>query len=179
MPKRILLPILITTSVIGIGTGTYIATQPLSSYAQISSNLPINSSSPEVTRTIEESFVGQRPRSNDFAYAKDLGVDTSKVEDAQTKVKEAEVNLKTEMQNTRTAIKDAIVTKARAKNISNDIIGKYEETYQKLTDSQRELKVKLANGDTTIQSIRDLRTKINDNLKNFKQAETTIKQAII
>jgi hypothetical protein len=179
MPKRILLPILITTSVFGIGAGTYLATKPVRSFAQSISNIPLGSNINESQRTIQESFEGQRPRSGDFAFAKDLGVDISKVEESQTKLKMAEANLKIEMQNARVALKNAIVSKARAKNISSEIISKYEDTYRKLSISRQELRDNLANPNTTPQEEKDIRIRVKDDLKSFKVAEIAIKTAII
>ncbi|MBC7472536.1 MAG: hypothetical protein H7196_04755 [candidate division SR1 bacterium] len=176
MPKRIFLPILITTSVIGIGTGAYSATKPLNLFAQ--NNLSIKSNLLNNTRTIEESFIGQKPRSNDFAFARSLGVDASKVVDAQTKVKDAENNLKNEMQSIRQFIKDAIVTKAREKNIDQNIIDDYINSYQKLEDTKKQLQEKVSNDDSTVQSVKNLRAELRDNVKTFKIAELRIKEAI-
>lgn len=180
MPKRILLPILITTSVIGIGSGAYSATKPLNSYAEQNNNLnlPIKSNFQGITRTIEENFVGQKPRSSDFAFAQSLGVDTSKIKDAQTKVKDAENNLKAEMQAIRPLIKDAIVAKAKEKNIDQNIIDDYINSYQNLDDTKKQLQDKLSDGDSTIQSVKDLRIEIQDNMKTLKIAELKIKEAI-
>jgi hypothetical protein len=178
MPKRILLPILITTTVFGIGTGTYVSNKSINSYAQTNSNQRFNPANTESVRTLPENFVGQKPRSDDFTFAKNLGVDTSKLEEAQTKSKEAENNLKVEMQNIRLVIKDAIISKAEEKNVSSVIIENYSNSYQKLEESKNNLKDKLSKDDSTIQTIKDLRTDIRDNMKNFKAQEIKIKEAI-
>jgi DNA repair exonuclease SbcCD ATPase subunit len=179
MPKRILIPMLITTGVIGLGAGAIIST-PLLSHAQDNNtnNTTQDNQFYNGGGMMDMMHMGKRPRSNDFAYAKSLGVDTSKVEEAQTKVKDAEANLRTEMQNVRSAIKDAIIKKAEDKKVDQKIIDDFKNASQKLTDDKKALEDALANKDTTIQTIKDLRQKVRDDMKAFKDSEKAIKDAI-
>jgi hypothetical protein len=177
MPKRILLPILLTTSVLSFGANTLtIATLP--AYAQ-ENNISIKDQPQQSSmRTITENFVGKRPRSDDFAFAKMLGIDTQNVEDAQSKVKIAEKSLKTEMQNIQGSIQKAIIAKATEMNVSSNIIDNYANTYQNLSETKKQLEDRLTNGDGSITSVQNLRIELKQNIQDFKNAETIIKDAI-
>lgn len=186
MPKRILLPVLITTGFLSLGAGTFVAT-PLITRAK-ENNKNQSSHSSNSSKFVDDNtnwygggmkhFMGKRARSNDLAYAKSLGVDTSKAEDAQNKVKEAEDNLKTELDNVRIAIKDAIIKKAQDQKIDQNLINEFYDANKKLEEDKKALSDAENKNETTVQELNDLRQQVRDARNQLRDAEMNLKDAI-
>ena len=190
MPKRILVPALITTGIFGLSSGNLFQS-PLKAYAQdtkiqtkdenqnefkdkswFSKDRTKNQNGGGQDRV--EYLQGKRPRSNDLAFAKSLGVDTASVETAQSKLKEAERELQAQLSVVRLQTHLELINKAEKKNLDSLWIDTLRESYQMWQDDQRSLDEAIKNKDKTVVSYDDLRQKIQDDKETYKAAERLI-----
>ena len=190
MPKRILVPALITTGIFGLSSGNLFQS-PLKAYAQDAKTQTKDENqnefkdkswfSKDQTKNQNgggqdrvEYLQGKRPRSNDLAFAKSLGVDTTSVETAQSKLKEAERELQAQLSVVRLQTHLELINKAEKKNLDSLWIDTLRESYQMWQDDQRSLDEAIKNKDKSLVSYDDLMQKIQDDKETYKAAERLI-----
>jgi lipopolysaccharide export LptBFGC system permease protein LptF len=189
MPKRILVPVLITTGFFAL-TATNFILNPLITRADSNSqstNLKLINKDEKVG--VEEKnttkygggqgyFSGKRVRSNDLALAKKLDVDTTKVEKAQSNLKQAEKDLKTEFESIRDQVRQALIKKAEDKKVDPKIIEDYKYSvrkWEKDTKSMTDLK---ADPESKNRDLKETEANIKEDQQNMDDAELALQDEV-